>query len=551
MISNLGLSSKLFALSAITTFFLLLQGAIGIFQMHAFYSEIDHNLRSVKTESDALIATEKAFIQLKMQVQDWKNILLRGNNADSYDQFLDDFNQEETNVQDYLTTAAQLMKKEGVPTDMVDKVRLAHAELGKKYRAALASFDKSDRDSGRKIDAAVKSLDHATDSSLENLAQEIEERLSERIAAQIERSGSRYAFGRNIVAALMAIGFAASVVLSVLIGGSILKQLGGEPALATAISRRIAGGNLVGEVPVRPGADASLLAAMRDMQSGLRGMIGGTLDTAGKVAEAAQALSTSSHQVRTAASRQSDAAASMAASVEEMTVSINHIADNAADAQRSASAAGSLAADGSQVVRGTISEMDKIAGAVTHSSALIGTLGEHSQQISNIVSVIKDIADQTNLLALNAAIEAARAGDQGRGFAVVADEVRKLAERTTQSTQEIAAMIGAIQKGTADAVTGMSQGSARVGEGVQMVGQAGKAMEQIQAGVAGVLSAVEEISSSLREQSTTSNQIATNVEGIAQMTEETSAVIGQVADSADRLQGLAQSLKDSVSSFRI
>ena len=133
----------------------------------------------------------------------------------------------------------------------------------------------------------------------------------------------------------------------------------------------------------------------------------------------------------------------------------------------------------------------------------------------------------------------------------MADEVRKLAERTTLSTQEIASMIEAIQGGTNDAVDGMSKGSTRVTEGVEMVSLAGNSMERIRVGVQKVLDSVGDISSSLKEQTSTSNLIAKNIEGIAQMTEETSTVIKDVSASADQLEKLAASLKEAMGQFRL
>jgi len=331
----------------------------------------------------------------------------------------------------------------------------------------------------------------------------------------------------------------------------LLSQLGGEPAYVIDIVRHISKGNLSGEIVTRNGDSSSLLAAMKQMQLGLKDIIGGTLQTAEKLSQAAQKLANSSHQVLKASELQSDASASVAASVEEMTVSVVQISENASDARKHASGTGDLAKEGSSAVQEVIVQMNKISEAVSTSSDLITSLGEQSHQISNIVNVIKEIADQTNLLALNAAIEAARAGEQGRGFAVVADEVRKLAERTSLSTQKIAEMVKAIQSSTDSAVAGMSEGSARVSESVRIVGHAEDSMAKIQDGVMKVLASVQDISSALTEQSSASNLVEQNVEGIAQKAEETSTIIKDISASADHLEHLAAQLKESVGLFKL
>jgi methyl-accepting chemotaxis protein len=331
----------------------------------------------------------------------------------------------------------------------------------------------------------------------------------------------------------------------------LLNQLGGEPVYVIDIVKQIAQGNLSADIRTRPGDNDSLLHATQQMQVGLRGIIGRILQNADQLTEAARHMTGSSGRVLHAAEKQSESTASVATSVQEMTACIGQISDNAGNAQHHASETGNLAREGSSAVRAVVGEMQKIAGVVTNSSTAITSLGEQSHQISNIVNVIKEIADQTNLLALNAAIEAARAGEQGRGFAVVADEVRKLAERTAQSTQEIAAMIQGIQGSTDDAVGGMAQGIACVDEGVEMVGQAGSSMERIQEGVQKVLSSVGDISVALKEQSATSHLIAQNVQSIAQMTEETSTIVKEVSVSADRLEQMAMQLKQTVGQFKL
>jgi methyl-accepting chemotaxis protein len=240
----------------------------------------------------------------------------------------------------------------------------------------------------------------------------------------------------------------------------------------------------------------------------------------------------------------------MAASVEEMTVGVDHIAKNAQDAQAYSRESDKVAAEGGRIVEGVVNEIQAIAHTVNQSAAAVEALGQQSDQISAIVGTIKDIADQTNLLALNAAIEAARAGESGRGFAVVADEVRKLAERTAKSTQEIAGMIGSIQSGTATAVASMKQGVERVAAGVEQAQKAGAAISQVQAQARQVVNAVSEITVSLSEQASASTEIARNVERIAQKAEENNAAACGNADTAGKLRQLAENLSSEVARFR-
>eukprot|EP00825_Cyclidium_porcatum_P019023 TRINITY_DN2162_c0_g2_i4.p1 TRINITY_DN2162_c0_g2~~TRINITY_DN2162_c0_g2_i4.p1 ORF type:complete len:231 (-),score=38.00 TRINITY_DN2162_c0_g2_i4:123-815(-) len=229
---------------------------------------------------------------------------------------------------------------------------------------------------------------------------------------------------------------------------------------------------------------------------------------------------------------------------------MGHIARNAQDAQRYSRESDEVAARGGQIVQAVVNEIQGIALTVNQSASAVEALGQQSEQISAIVGTIKDIADQTNLLALNAAIEAARAGESGRGFAVVADEVRKLAERTAKSTQEISAMILAVQTGTATAVSSMKEGVHRVSSGVEQAQLAGEAISQVQAQSRQVLDAVSEITVALREQAAASTEIAQNVERIAQMAEENNAAASGNAATADTLRTLSHGLTAAIARFR-
>jgi methyl-accepting chemotaxis protein len=234
-----------------------------------------------------------------------------------------------------------------------------------------------------------------------------------------------------------------------------------------------------------------------------------------------------------------------------MTVSVTHINDSARMATDKTAHSTTLSGKGRTVVDNAGAEMRAIAEGIRRSADLVTVLRGHSKEISTIADVIKDIAGQTNLLALNAAIEAARAGEQGRGFAVVADAVRELAERTAQSTAEIATTIGKIQTSTTQVFDDMNVSVERAQSGLTLSQEAGQAITEISDSADEVLTAVKEISSALQEQSQASNDIARHVENIAQMAQENSSAVDQTKQSARTLQGLASTLQTSVMRFTV
>jgi methyl-accepting chemotaxis protein len=316
-------------------------------------------------------------------------------------------------------------------------------------------------------------------------------------------------------------------------------------------AKRLAAGDFTAEFVVK-GRDELHDAGIdfNNMAIAVRRLLAGIKDDVHRLHGAAAQLATSSQQISSSTSAQSDSASSMAAAVEEMTVGVDHISKNAQDAQDFSRQSDVVAENGVGIVDGVVSQIQGIAHTVNESAAAVEALGQQSEQISAIVGTIKDIADQTNLLALNAAIEAARAGESGRGFAVVADEVRKLAERTSKSTQEIADMIGAIQSGTATAVSSMKLGVEKVGAGVQQAQLAGEAISQVQSQARQVVDAVSEITIALREQAAASTEIAQNVERIALAAEENNVAASGNADTANSLSQLAERLNREIDQFK-
>ena len=282
----------------------------------------------------------------------------------------------------------------------------------------------------------------------------------------------------------------------------------------------------------------------------MRTMIGEVKSGTDELQQTADGLAALSARVAANSQQQSQDAYAMATQVEVMTYTLDGLASEAEGVQSVSGASSAHSAHGSEVIHAAAREMNEITATVNESSRIIQDLGQQSDQISQIVNVIKEIADQTNLLALNAAIEAARAGEQGRGFAVVADEVRKLAERTSNSTQEITAMIDKIQSGTRLAIHSMEGGVKRVGEGAALAQQAGAAITQIKAGVDQVVQAVDGICTSLKENALSNAENSRKVESIALLSEENSNAFQETARTIQYIDELARNLGNLVGRFR-
>ncbi|SDP90984.1 methyl-accepting chemotaxis protein [Ectopseudomonas guguanensis] len=356
---------------------------------------------------------------------------------------------------------------------------------------------------------------------------------------------------KSLSLVILLVGGLLATVLAISVAFLLSRSIAGRLQQVVEVARSVAQGRLDSNIE-RAGRDeiGVLLDAFATMQQRLREMIGQIRAGAGQLVEAAQNISSASTQLSVSTQEQSQAASSMAATVEELTVSINHVADNANEAHGLSSDSGRQSAEGGAVIQETLGSMQRIADTVQGAAAQIAELGQHSDQISSIVNVIKEIADQTNLLALNAAIEAARAGEQGRGFAVVADEVRLLAQRTANSTQEITEMIKKIQLGTRNAVSNMEIGVQQVNGGVEQASQAGDAIVAIRQASGRVVDVVDQISLALREQTVASQDVARNVERIAQMSMQNSEAVADTSRTAQGLQQLAVSLEKQVASFR-
>jgi twitching motility protein PilJ len=273
--------------------------------------------------------------------------------------------------------------------------------------------------------------------------------------------------------------------------------------------------------------------------------------TAVQVAGAAQETQATAMHLAEASEHQAQEIAGASAAINEMAVSIDQVSANASESSAVAERSVAIANKGNEVVQNTIVGMDTIREQIQDTSKRIKRLGESSQEIGDIVSLINDIADQTNILALNAAIQASMAGDAGRGFAVVADEVQRLAERSSAATKQIEALVKTIQTDTNEAVISMEQTTSEVVRGAHLAQDAGVALEEIEKVSKTLAALIQNISNAARQQASSAGHISNTMNVIQEITSQTSSGTTATAKSIGNLAKMASEMRKSVSGFTL
>jgi methyl-accepting chemotaxis protein len=330
---------------------------------------------------------------------------------------------------------------------------------------------------------------------------------------------------RNLIVSLVmaVVMIAALGVGSWILIGSVFRSLGGEPEVAVATVRSIAGGDFTTIVNLRPGDDSSLLHGIETLRSKLGGLIMDVRRTSGTVESAASDINSGIDRLSMRTSEQAGSLEETASSMEEMTVTVKRNAENARHANQLATAARDQAERGGSVA--------------TRAVAAMAEINDASKRIADIIGVIDEIAFQTNLLALNAAVEAARAGEQGRGFAVVASEVRNLAQRSATAAREIKDLIK-------DSV-------AKVQDGSRLVDESGKHLNDIVAAAKKVADIIGEISAASQQQADGLDQVNSAISQMDEVTQQNAAMAEETSSVAASMKDQAKSLTDLIAVFKV
>ncbi|MDH5599827.1 MAG: methyl-accepting chemotaxis protein [Gammaproteobacteria bacterium] len=291
--------------------------------------------------------------------------------------------------------------------------------------------------------------------------------------------------------------------------------------------------------------------AFNTMLHNFEGLIKQVVSTSTQLATAAEEVSAVASDSAQNVERQHVETDMVATAINEMTATVQEVAQNAQNASSAATNADTESKTGKHVVTNTSQAIVQLLDDVENAAKVIQNVEQASETIGTVLDVIKNIAEQTNLLALNAAIEAARAGEQGRGFAVVADEVRTLASRTQQSTAEIENMIMQLQDGAKQAVDVMDKGSEQAKKGAEMAKEAADSLNAITQAVSTISEMNTQIAAAAEEQSAVSEEINRSIVKISELSQQTASGAEQTTGASAELARLASDLQAKISMFKV
>jgi len=468
----------------------------------------------------------------RVQVQEWKNVLLRGVDSHQLTTYWKRFENQERKIQEQGKWLADQVQSPQA-RQLIQQFLQAHQTMGKAYREALEDFQMSGFDPVAG-DQAVRGIDREPTRLLDEAASILTE-IAARGAAEIRQ---------DVKATSLIAGAILLSAILVFVGAALLAVYRGiiRPSRQViAVIDDLSQGRLDTPVSVRREDELGVLArAALRLQAFLQEMAGELEHSTQGLEQATDTLASTAESVTDNADQASGRITQMAAATQQMTAAAQEVAGHAQGAAQSAQEVRQAARGGLQAMDEAREVIERLSRQVTASGDAVNQLDLDIQNVGDVLDVIRGIADQTNLLALNAAIEAARAGDQGRGFAVVADEVRTLAQRTQASTAQIQEIIESVQQGARKTVSVMAESRDISSHSVEIFQQAAVQLTQITRAIEDINDLNTQVATAAEEQAAVADDIARDIADVSQQTEETAQAVSSLRELTGLMQQMAQ-----------
>lgn len=509
MFSKLSLKTKLIILTCLIMLGLIGLGISALLQLQKYNTTVDEKLTQIQMQSDLLSAVDSSSLQLRIQIQAWKNIMISGNEKSQYERYLKAFNASTEKVKTHLKSGIALQEKLGQNTEELTYFLAEYDRVLDRYSRALQRFDFNDPATGLKVDGRAAGIVSALGANILVVSEQMDEQFNQLVVSTDEEIARLYSAALRTFGIILLVAMVFILSVLIYIFRDLFRTLGGEPAYTASVVSQVADGNLDVAIDLRAGDDRSLLASVDNMCKQLGQIIAEVRSSADALSSASEEVNATAQSLAKGASMQAASVEETSASMEQMAASIAQNNENARVTDGMAQKAANDAASGGDAVTGTVGAMQKIAERI---------------------GVIDDIAYQTNLLALNAAIEAGRAGEHGRGFAVVASEVRKLAERSQRAAQEIGTLAT---------------------DSVKQADSAGKLLQEVVPAIRKTADLIQEIAAASGEQTTGVNQINSAIGQVSQTLQQNAAASEELSSTSEEMSAQAMRLQESMTYFKL
>ncbi|WP_213661728.1 methyl-accepting chemotaxis protein [Stutzerimonas stutzeri] len=480
---------------------------------------------------------DEANLEFKIQVQEWKNVLLRGKNPEQRNKYWAQFQAQERKVQELLGQLQRASAQNSQLSGQIARLLNEHRLLGEAYRKGFDAFVAAGADPTAG-DAAVAGIDRAASAQMSELVSQLRQTAARQSTEIREGAGSAALTG--VLVMLLASALVGLLSLW-LVNRNIIEP---TRSLIEHIAR-LSQGQFANRVDASRADELGRLAvAANTLRDFLADTFNNLQQSTANLDSASGELNAISTLMAQGASEQFSRTDQVATAMHEMSATSQEVARHAGDAAHAADAADHAAQQGEAVMQSTIHSITAIRSEITSTAEVVRRLEGDSERIGKVLEVIRGIADQTNLLALNAAIEAARAGEAGRGFAVVADEVRTLAQRTAESTAEIHQIIDSVQTGAVNAVRAIESGQQRSEQGVEQVTEAGRMLQNITEAVEAIRDMNRQIATAAEEQTAVAEDISRNLTEITSIATTNQQHVERTQAASQNLHSLSLQLSD-------
>lgn len=520
----------------------LVLSALAITSVHM----LSDQLKQYEMLAERDLNTEKrianTIIAFRGQVQEWKNVLLRGGREQDMQLYWNAFQENEASVQRQTDGVITELKYANLVGAM-RQFKQAHLGMSKQYRKALAVYKDAGFDS-ETADKVVRGIDRKPLSIIKGVLSDFSKETHKQLEI-MDHKNERLVWLFDILNLVLLL----LIVLTVLV---IVNQQVIRPVKSLNIRmRRIAQGYLDDNIQHHSKDELGELAdSARSMQSKLKEVFQSLGAASTALREAAGQFELLSGSIDDGSQRQYQQTGTLSAASDQMAASANTVLGSASKASDVAQQTNQSAQHCHELMQETNDVIESMASSTQTTSEAIQALQLESKNIGRFVDVIQEIAEQTNLLALNAAIEAARAGESGRGFAVVADEVRGLAQKTHSSTQEILNIVNDLQKRSGDAFKAMSEGEELVHLSVEKVKTAGDAIDSIIDNMGMIRSINGDVSSAAEEQNLAVSSLVSGVHEVSTSAKTNLEDCAKVKELSGHLSEQAQHLDNVINDFR-